>query len=64
MSNIKYIRDGRGRIVAQIRGNLIQQNGAVVARFNKGTNTTTNTRSQVVGFGDQRLTELGKRIKK
>lgn len=64
MSKIKYIRNARGQIIGQERGNLLQVNGAVIARFNKGTNTTTNAKSQVVGFGDQRLTELGKRIKK
>lgn len=64
MSKIKYIRDGKGTIIAQERGDLIQQNGKVVGRYNKGTNTTTNAKSEVVGFGDQRLTLIKKNVKK
>ena len=64
MSKIKYIRDGKGTIIAQERGDLIQQNGKVIARFNKGTNTTTNVKGEVIGFGDTRLMELGKKLKK
>lgn len=64
MSNIRYIRNGRGQIIAQERGNLIQKDGKVIARFNKGTNITTNAKSEIIGYGDQRLTELSKKVKK
>lgn len=61
---IEYIRDGKGQIIAQERGNLLIQDGKVIARYNKGTNITTDQSSKVIGRGDQRLTQLGKKVKK
>ena len=58
---IEYVRDGNGKIIAQIRGDwILNSKSQQVARFDEGINRTRRADASIVGFGDQRLRQLGK----
>ena len=59
---IEYIKDGKGQIIGQQRGNLIQRNGKNVAVFDKGTNRTRRMDGTFVGIGDQRQRALQEKL--
>jgi hypothetical protein len=57
---IEYVKDGNGKIIGQIRGDwILNSKSEQVARFDKGINRTRRADASIVGFGDQRLRELG-----
>ena len=58
---IEYVKDGNGKVIGQIRGDwILNSKGEQVARFDKGISRTRRADASIVGFGDQRLSELGK----
>jgi hypothetical protein len=62
---IEYLRDGKGEIIGQIRGNwILDARSRQVARYDAGINRTRRADASIVGFGDQRLRALEERRRK
>jgi hypothetical protein len=59
MAEIKYIKDMSGRIIGQQRGDWIMKDGKFVAKFDGKFTQTVD--GKLVGRGDMRMLELGKR---
>jgi hypothetical protein len=63
-SKIEYIKDGSGQFIGSINGDWIRdRSGRLIARYDRGIDRTRTVEGKFVGFGDQRLRELGRREK-
>jgi hypothetical protein len=59
-----FLRNREGRIVGRFDGSWIRDNtGRLVARYDGSDDRTRTAGGKVVGSGDLRLLELGKRQK-
>lgn len=63
MNNDGYIRDRTGHIIGQETsdGWMRDGTGRLVAKYDAGDNRTRTREGKIVGSGDQRLIELGRR---
>ena len=60
--NDNYLRDRTGHIIARQDGNWLRDGqGKLVAKYDKSDDRTRDRNGRIVGSGDQRLRELGKR---
>jgi hypothetical protein len=60
-----FIRDRTGHIIGRNDGSWLRDgHGNLVARFDKSDNRTRDREGKIVGTGDQRMIELGRRLDK
>jgi len=65
MSGDNFLRNGKGQIIGKTDGNWIRDgNGKIVARYDESDNRTRTGDGKIVGSGDQRLIELGRKLTK
>lgn len=65
MSGDNFLRNGKGQIIGKNDGNWIRDAvGNQVARYDESDNRTRTREGKIVGSGDQRLVELGRRLTK
>lgn len=58
-----YFRDRQGRIIGRLDGDFIRdRRGDIIARYDRTDNLTRNREGKVIGEGDQRMVELGRRL--
>lgn len=65
MSNDGFLRDRTGKIIGKFDGQWLRDGtGKLICRYDESDDRTRTADGRIVGSGDQRLLELGKRQEK